>query len=224
MTSGVSYCVRSSVRRWRRCGLPDFHAKNGWAKWRLNRASIARPRNPFQGDEGGILSSGPARPQCRFPRNPMRVEKHSPLPEKESFPMADAAPDPWFQPLFADRLGGANYGKGTEIYKFEKIKRAKRKAMADHPERKLLDFGIGENDDMAAAVVREALKGEADKVENRGTRTTASRTTRTRQPSSCSGNSASSSTRRLKSVTASGRSRPTPCFRRASSTRATSRS
>ena len=81
--------------------------------------------------------------------------------------MADAA-DPWFQPLFADRLGGANYGKGTEIYKFEKIKRAKRKALAEHPERKLLDFGIGENDDMAAQAVRETLKREVDKVENRG--------------------------------------------------------
>src|SRR5205823_2864708 len=62
------------------------------------------------------------------------------------------AADPWFQTLFADRVGGANYGKGTEIYKFEKIKRAKRKALADHPDRKLLDFGIGENDDMAAPV------------------------------------------------------------------------
>jgi LL-diaminopimelate aminotransferase len=86
--------------------------------------------------------------------------------------MADAAPtashDPWFQSLFADRLGGANYGKGTEIYKFEKIKRAKRQALADHPERQLLDFGIGENDDMAAPVVRETLKREVDKVENRG--------------------------------------------------------
>ena len=76
--------------------------------------------------------------------------------------------DPWFQSLFADRIGGANYGKSTEIYKFEKIKRAKRQALADHPERKLLDFGIGENDDMADASVRAALKVEADKVENRG--------------------------------------------------------
>ena len=39
--------------------------------------------------------------------------------------------DPYFQTLFAERIGGANYGKGTEIYKFEKIKRAKRKALAD---------------------------------------------------------------------------------------------
>ena len=76
--------------------------------------------------------------------------------------------DPWFQTLFADRIGGADYGKGTAIYKFEKIKRAKRQALADHPNRKLLDFGIGENDEMAAPVVRETLKSEVDKPENRG--------------------------------------------------------
>src|SRR5712672_73553 len=76
--------------------------------------------------------------------------------------------DPWFQDLFADRIGGAGYGKGTEIYKFEKIKRAKRAALAAHPERRLLDFGIGENDDMADPLVRDTLKREADKLENRG--------------------------------------------------------
>lgn len=86
--------------------------------------------------------------------------------------MADAAAvnaaDPWFQPLFADRIGGVHYGKGTEIYKFEKIKRAKRKALSEHPQRQLLDFGIGENDDMADALVRDALKSAAERVENRG--------------------------------------------------------
>jgi len=76
--------------------------------------------------------------------------------------------DPYFQRLFADRIGGANYGKGTEIYKFEKIKRAKRKALAEHPERKLVDFGIGENDEMAAANVRRVMAAEIDKPENRG--------------------------------------------------------
>src|SRR5438552_8276535 len=76
--------------------------------------------------------------------------------------------DPWFQSLFAERIGGKQYGKGTTIYKFEKIKRAKRAALADHPERRLLDFGIGENDDMAAPLVREVLKAEVDKLENRG--------------------------------------------------------
>src|SRR5271154_485222 len=76
--------------------------------------------------------------------------------------------DPWFQTLFADRIGGASYGKGTEIYKFEKIKRAKRAAIAAHPERLLLDFGIGENDDMADPLVREVAKKEIDKLDNRG--------------------------------------------------------
>src|SRR5437773_3100328 len=76
--------------------------------------------------------------------------------------------DPWFQTLFADRLGGAGYGKGTEIYKFEKIKRAKRAVLAAHPERRLLDFGIGENDDMADPLVREVARREIDKLENRG--------------------------------------------------------
>jgi LL-diaminopimelate aminotransferase len=76
--------------------------------------------------------------------------------------------DPWFQSLFAERIGGASYGKGTEIYKFEKIKRAKRAALAAHPERQLLDFGIGENDDMADPLVRETLKRAVDELENRG--------------------------------------------------------
>ncbi len=78
------------------------------------------------------------------------------------------AGDPWFQDLFADRIGGQAYGKDTKIYKFEKIKRAKRAAIAANPDRKLLDFGIGENDDMAAPIVRQALKTEVDRNENRG--------------------------------------------------------
>ncbi len=76
--------------------------------------------------------------------------------------------DPWFQSHFANRIGGVQYGKGTAIYKFEKIKRAKRAALAEYPQRRLLDFGIGENDEMADAVVRQCLKDEVDKLENRG--------------------------------------------------------
>jgi LL-diaminopimelate aminotransferase len=76
--------------------------------------------------------------------------------------------DPYFQQLFADRIGGAQYGKSTAIYKFEKIKRAKRKALAEHPERKLLDFGIGENDSMADEQVRRVMAEEINKPENRG--------------------------------------------------------
>jgi LL-diaminopimelate aminotransferase len=76
--------------------------------------------------------------------------------------------DPYFQTMFADRVGGANYGKGTAIYKFEKIKRAKRKALADRPDRKVIDFGIGENDEMAPPQVRARMAEEINKPENRG--------------------------------------------------------
>jgi LL-diaminopimelate aminotransferase len=82
--------------------------------------------------------------------------------------MSTATSDPWFQACFAQRIGGANYGKSTAIYKFEKIKRAKRAALAAYPERKLLDFGIGENDAMAHPIVRDAMKREIDLLENRG--------------------------------------------------------
>lgn len=75
---------------------------------------------------------------------------------------------PWFQSLFAERIGGAKYGQGTAIYKFEKIKRAKREALTQFPHRTLLDFGIGENDDMADVSVRNILTEEANKVDNRG--------------------------------------------------------
>ncbi len=76
--------------------------------------------------------------------------------------------DPYFQTMFADRIGGAKYGKDTGIYKFEKIKRAKRQALADYPDRTLIDFGIGENDEMAPAPVREVMGQEINKPENRG--------------------------------------------------------
>ena len=76
--------------------------------------------------------------------------------------------DPYFQQLFAERIGGVNYGKGTEIYKFEKIKRAKRKTLADFPHRPLVDFGIGENDAMAPESVRQRMAEEINRPENRG--------------------------------------------------------
>jgi LL-diaminopimelate aminotransferase len=76
--------------------------------------------------------------------------------------------DPYYQSLFAERIGGVNYGKGTEIYKFEKIKRAKRKALADYPNRSLVDFGIGENDAMAPESVRRTMTEEISRPDNRG--------------------------------------------------------
>ncbi len=76
--------------------------------------------------------------------------------------------EPYFQVMFADRIGGIEYGKGTEIYKFEKIKRAKRKAQTDFPDRSLIDFGIGENDSMAPDSVRARMAEEINRPENRG--------------------------------------------------------
>ncbi len=76
--------------------------------------------------------------------------------------------EPYFQRLFADRIGGPNYGKTQKIYKFEKIKRAKRRVLAQHPERPLVDFGIGENDEMADLSVRQVMAEEIHRPENRG--------------------------------------------------------
>ena len=76
--------------------------------------------------------------------------------------------DPYFQTLFAERIGGAQYGKSNEIYKFEKIKRAKRQAVKDFPNRPLLDFGIGENDVMADENVRQIMAQQINLPENRG--------------------------------------------------------
>jgi LL-diaminopimelate aminotransferase len=74
----------------------------------------------------------------------------------------------YIQNLFAERIGGKNYGKSTAIYKFEKIKRAKRAALAANPGAEIIDMGVGEPDEMAFPEVVEELHKEASKPENRG--------------------------------------------------------
>jgi LL-diaminopimelate aminotransferase len=74
----------------------------------------------------------------------------------------------YIQSLFAERIGGKSYGQSTAIYKFEKIKRAKRAAMAAHPHTELIDLGVGEPDEMALPLSVRALAEEAQKPENRG--------------------------------------------------------
>ena len=76
--------------------------------------------------------------------------------------------DTYIQSLFADRIGGSMFGKDTKIYKFEKIKRAKRAALAAHPGAELIDFGVGEPDEMAFPGVVKKLQQEAAKPANRG--------------------------------------------------------
>lgn len=131
--------------------------------------------------------------------------------------------DPFFQQMFADRIGGANYGKGTAIYKFEKIKRAKRKAAADYPDRSLLNFGIGENDAMAPESVRQVMAAEINKPENRGYADNGialfkEAVARFMKAASWALNSIPSK----RSITALGPSR-SPCYRPASSIQATLR-
>jgi LL-diaminopimelate aminotransferase len=73
----------------------------------------------------------------------------------------------FIQNLFAERIGGKLFGKGTQIYKFEKIKRAKRAALAANPGAELIDMGVGEPDEMAFPDCVQALARAAAKTENR---------------------------------------------------------
>ncbi|MDR2721122.1 MAG: aminotransferase class I/II-fold pyridoxal phosphate-dependent enzyme [Puniceicoccales bacterium] len=70
--------------------------------------------------------------------------------------------------FFASRIGGENFGRIEKLYKFERIKRAKRMALAKYPDRIILDMGVGEPDEMADRKVVDALFDEAGKFENRG--------------------------------------------------------
>ncbi len=74
----------------------------------------------------------------------------------------------FIQNLFAERIGGRQYGKSTAIYKFEKIKRAKRAALAANPGAEIIDMGVGEPDEMAFPEVIARLHQEALRPENRG--------------------------------------------------------
>src|SRR6266581_4501742 len=79
-----------------------------------------------------------------------------------------AMTESYLQNLFAERIGGRLYGKSQAIYKFEKIKRAKRAALAAHPSDEIIDLGVGEPDEMAFPEVVQQLCVEARKPENRG--------------------------------------------------------
>jgi LL-diaminopimelate aminotransferase len=82
--------------------------------------------------------------------------------------MGSMSDESYIQNLFAERIGGRGYGKGTEIYKFEKIKRAKRAALQANPSAELIDMGVGEPDEMAFPECVEALAQAARKPANRG--------------------------------------------------------
>lgn len=74
----------------------------------------------------------------------------------------------FIQQKFAERIGGSQFGKETVLYKFEKIKRAKRAAVQNSPGIELIDLGVGEPDWMAEPEAIDILCQEAQKPENRG--------------------------------------------------------
>ncbi len=74
----------------------------------------------------------------------------------------------YIERLYADRIGGKDFGEEKEIFKFERIKRAKRQAERDHPDLELIDLGVGEPDDMADLEIIEKLYESAKDWENRG--------------------------------------------------------
>lgn len=74
----------------------------------------------------------------------------------------------YIQNLFADRIGGSNYGKNDTLYKFEKIKRAKLAAIEKNPGLPLIDLGVGEPDAPAELPIIDVLYQEALNPLNRG--------------------------------------------------------
>ena len=73
----------------------------------------------------------------------------------------------FIQNRFAERIGGSRFGMDNEVYKFEKIKRAKREALQKSPDKALIDLGVGEPDAMADDRVLRELMIECRKQENR---------------------------------------------------------
>ncbi|MBF0275420.1 MAG: LL-diaminopimelate aminotransferase [Nitrospinae bacterium] len=78
------------------------------------------------------------------------------------------ASESFIQQLFAERIGGNQFGKDTKVYKFEKIKIAKKEAIKNNPGKTLIDLGVGEPDEMAFPEVVRRLVSEVNKPENRG--------------------------------------------------------
>src|SRR3954464_8840785 len=100
------------------------------------RSGIAHPLNlPYSPDSGrtpggkdGALGIAPVHgppdplgegPWFCYPFSQRHRPDHRAPPScLEVFFMSTTAPsDPWFQSLFAERIGGAGYGKGSKIYK-----------------------------------------------------------------------------------------------------------
>ncbi len=79
----------------------------------------------------------------------------------------------YLQKNFAERIGGKDFGVEGESLnskknKFVKITEAKNQAIKANPDIEMLDFGVGEADEMADSIIRDELKKQVDVFENRG--------------------------------------------------------
>ena len=70
-----------------------------------------------------------------------------------------------YKELISNRLGGSSFYQNS-YYKFEKYSRLKQDYINSHNE-ELLDFGIGEGDDMPPFNVLDELTKQIFKYENR---------------------------------------------------------
>lgn len=71
------------------------------------------------------------------------------------------------QKLFAERIGGAQFGKVQQTFKFTLINNAKQAFIAKNPTVKVIDMGVGEPEELPAPSIVEALFSAAQAKENR---------------------------------------------------------
>ncbi len=71
------------------------------------------------------------------------------------------------QKVFAERIGGPEFGLVKKAYKFRIIADAKREFIKRNPSIRVIDMGVGEPEEHAPDNVVERLKVEAGKLENR---------------------------------------------------------
>ncbi len=71
------------------------------------------------------------------------------------------------QKLFAERIGGEQFGKVKQTFKFTLINNAKMEFIAAHPDVKVIDMGVGEPEEVTDPGVIETLFTQAQRKENR---------------------------------------------------------
>ena len=72
-----------------------------------------------------------------------------------------------YQRLFAERIGGTQYGKVVKTFKFTLIENAKKAFIERRPDVRVIDLGVGEPEEIAPVLVQEALAVAAREKANR---------------------------------------------------------